>query len=325
MGKTLRALRRNTALFEPLEGRQLFAAALGANLIVNPGAEAGSAASNSTDAFALPGWTKNDGNITAVKYGASGGFPTSSTPGPSNRGKNFFAGGPNGNSAMIQLINVSSQATAIDAKKIHFTLSGWLGGFGTDQDHVTVQTLFLDSSGHAINAKSPAIIGPVTAADRGNDTKLISKSVTDVLPTGTRNVRIGVFFERLDGVYNDAYADNFSFVLTNPSAAANGTVSGSVFKDTNGNGIQSGSTETGLSGWMVYVDSNNDSQYDPGETFTTTNSSGAFTLTLKPGKYTIRVQVRSGFAATTPKTFGFSINLMSGGKITGEKFGMKPV
>ncbi len=172
---------------------------------------------------------------------------------------------------------------------------------------------------------SQAFVGPVTAANRGNKTELLSKSTAGTLPVGTRKVQIQIHFERTDGTYDDAYADNLSFVLTNPTAATTGKVSGTIFKDTNGNGIQSGSTETGLSGWMVYVDANNNSQFDPGETFATTNSSGAFTLTLKPGKYTLRAQVRSGFAETTPKTFAFTVTVAAGGSITGEKFGMKPV
>ncbi len=47
-------------------------------------------------------------------------------------------------------------------------------------------------------------------------------------------------------------------------------------------------------------------------------------LTLKPGKYTIRAQVRSGFAETTPKTFAFTVTVTAGLNVTGEKFGMKP-
>ncbi len=63
-------------------------------------------------------------------------------------------------------------------------------------------------------------------------------------------MQIQIHFQRTDGTYDDAYADNLSFVLTNDTTPATitGTVSGTIFKDTNGNGIQSSSTENGIVG-----------------------------------------------------------------------------
>jgi hypothetical protein len=53
------------------------------NLIVNGNAEAGATAQ---------GWTILIGSIDVVGYNASG-FPTTNSPGPPDRGLNFFAGG----------------------------------------------------------------------------------------------------------------------------------------------------------------------------------------------------------------------------------------
>ncbi len=107
---------------------------------------------------------------TAAKYGASGSWPTSSSPGPSGRGNNFFAGGPaDPESDLFQTIDVSSLATQIDAKKIHFNLSGFLGGSGSQKDNATLFANFMGSS------FSQVFVGPVTAANRGNKTELLSE------------------------------------------------------------------------------------------------------------------------------------------------------
>ena len=67
----------------------------GTNLIVNPGAEAGAGNANG-DAVGegnIPGWS-NSAEFTVVAYGPDFTFPESTSPGPLDRGFNFFAGGP---------------------------------------------------------------------------------------------------------------------------------------------------------------------------------------------------------------------------------------
>jgi hypothetical protein len=67
-------------------------AATSPNLIKNAGAE-GAAGSTNGSVVPVPKWTITTGTtFTAVQYGASGGFPTTSGPGlPTKKGKNFFA------------------------------------------------------------------------------------------------------------------------------------------------------------------------------------------------------------------------------------------
>src|SRR5262249_30611195 len=64
----------------------------GRNLLANGDAEGGTGSDNG-DAMPAPGWMSTDG-LAVVQYGASGGFPDATTPGPDDRGVNFFAGGP---------------------------------------------------------------------------------------------------------------------------------------------------------------------------------------------------------------------------------------
>jgi len=96
--------------------------------------------------------------------------------GPPSPGVNFFAGGENNaSSSASQSINVSSGAAAIDAGTVHFTLSGWLGGYSSQGDNAQLTIEFLNESDSEVGS---AVIGPVTASERDNATKLLSKSTT---------------------------------------------------------------------------------------------------------------------------------------------------
>jgi hypothetical protein len=110
-----------------------------------------------------PGWISTQ-NFTVVVRGAPTGFPTPSDPGPPDRGDNFFAGGPDdGSSSATQLIDVSASALAVDAGCVKYNLTGWLGGFGGQDDNAIVRADFQDAGGGALGS---ALIGPVLAAER---------------------------------------------------------------------------------------------------------------------------------------------------------------
>ena len=96
-----------------------------ANLIVNGDAEAAVGSADGAP-VAAPGWTTT-GEATPLRYGASG-YPTSTDPGPSDRGNNFFAGGRSDSlSTMAQTIDISPYAAAVDGGRVSTTLSGYFG------------------------------------------------------------------------------------------------------------------------------------------------------------------------------------------------------
>jgi len=66
----------------------------GSNLLVDGDAES-AAGSGSGDVVPVPGWTTALGNFTAVTYNPGFGGPDIGSPGPVDRGLNYFAGGPN--------------------------------------------------------------------------------------------------------------------------------------------------------------------------------------------------------------------------------------
>lgn len=187
----------------------------GTNLIVNGNAEGGSASPDGNTVVSIPGWTVT-GNLTVVPYGISGGFPATSDPGPANRGNNFFAGGPNNAaSSATQTINLSGGATQIDAGGVTFTLSGYLGGFQTQNDNAVLTVTFLDGGGNTLGT---ATLGPVLSADRGGATGLLSVLTSGLVPVGTRSAVVVLRATRTNGSYNDGYADNLSLVLGQTAA-----------------------------------------------------------------------------------------------------------
>ncbi len=76
-----------------------------------------------------------------------------------------------------------------------------------------------------------------------------------------------------------------------PDAA---TVTGILFDDQNGNNLKDAG-ETGLFGWTIYNDANNNAALDAGEFKTSTNSSGAYSLAVTAGALHIRHLMNLGF------------------------------
>ncbi len=199
-------------------------AQFGSNLIVNGNAESGPGSASGNDIEPVPGFTTT-GNFTVVQYGAGGGFPTATDPGPTNRGSNFFAGGPSSaSSSAAQLINLLPEANVINAGNATFTLSAFLGGFVGQRDNAILSLSFL---GGANNVLGAAQIGPVTATDRNNATGLLFRSLDGTVPVGAQSVNVTLQMTRIDGDYNDGYADNLSLVLNQsaPVPEASTTVS----------------------------------------------------------------------------------------------------
>jgi hypothetical protein len=105
-------------------------------------------------------------------------------------------------------------------------------------------------------------------------------------------------------------------------------VSGTVYKDTNGNGVKD-SGETGLAGVGLFLDANHNGVYDPNTTerIATTDASGNYTLTAVPvGSYTLQQFLPVGYTQSSPANGGgFPITMTTGALITGKVFGDKPV
>jgi hypothetical protein len=182
------------------------------NLIQDPGAERAKPDSDGGK-VKVPGWKPAKGSqFTAVAYGAAGGFPASSSPGPKHRGKNFFAGGPSGNtSGATQSDSLKADAKLIASGHAKFQLSGWLGGFSSQADHATLTVTWITAKGKALGHTT---IGPVTPTQRHNVTGMLHRSKSGTVPKGAAHAVVTLHMVRVDGEYIDGYADNLSLTIT---------------------------------------------------------------------------------------------------------------
>jgi hypothetical protein len=183
------------------------------NLVVNPGAEASPGAPDNSTIDPPQGWI-TAGELTAVQYGASGGFPTTADGAAVAGGANFFAGGNASESSATQVIDVSQAASEIDAGTVTVTLSALEGGWESQDDYATVTLRYLDAGGQTIDLIS---LAPVTPADRGNTTELLPRSDTGKVPAGTRALRVTIDSVEFQGPYDDGYVDNVSVSLSAPT------------------------------------------------------------------------------------------------------------
>lgn len=165
------------------------------NLIVNGGAEQGTSGWNGFDEYDF---------VQSVSYGNNWVKP--SEPGPADRGAQMFTG-LGARAVAWQSLDLEQLSGAGDS----FKLSGWLGGWQEQGDNAKLFVSFLDLSGQMLGSTE---IGPLSPADRGNQTGLFYREASGLLPTQTATLQFWLTMERLGGGDNDGYADNLSFVLS---------------------------------------------------------------------------------------------------------------
>jgi hypothetical protein len=176
-----------------------------ANLIVNPGAEAGTVGGTPT------GWAATAGIPALEDYATFGGLSTSVSNAVGG-GANYFTGGDNQTvSTLRQIVDVSSYATQIDAGEATANLSGYFGGWLDQDDNATLTAHFLDGSSVEIGSLT---IGGVTATDRNDVTDLLFREGHLLVPVGTKSIELDLTSTRSIANFDDGYADNLSLTLT---------------------------------------------------------------------------------------------------------------
>lgn len=184
--------------------------ALGTNLVFNGDAESMRGFDDATPDQYCSGWEDRDGDgMSVMRYAALSTQPTQS---PAGRGDNFFIGGIIGESTMSQRIDLSEIGPLIASGRVAYDLSGWLGGWGNQDDHSDLLLRFLDDAGDEIS--QVLLQGPL-AAERKNVTTFARREAEGTLPTGTRAVEVALRASR-PGTSgdNDGFADNISLILS---------------------------------------------------------------------------------------------------------------
>jgi hypothetical protein len=287
-----------TARFEALESRRLMSVSLGTNLLSNGNGEADFAANETSP---VPGWQTQ--GIVLARYGDPG-MPQTTSPGPVDRGRLFFAGGRADQPAQAlktfasasQEIDVSSLAADIDAGRIRYDLSAFLGGYGAEQDTMALQVWFRRRN--AQDAET-IVLNSLTADYRSNRTGLFPNFAEGIVRQGTRKITVQLFAARAFGRYIDGYADNISLKLSSTAPSTHGWISGTVFNDVNGNGAHN-TNEKGLAGVTVFVDRNKNGRLDKGELRAKSGMDGSYVIANVPkGMARLRQIVPNTFRATT--------------------------
>ncbi len=203
------------------------------NLLINPGFETADPSGSGYSSVTIPGWTVT-GTPTVISYGTLRNYPSPTAHpipdlpaalgfpqhAPSGGGNNFAGGGPVATSTISQTVNLATSATKIDTGATPYTLSGLLGGYLVDPSAASVQVTFLSAGGAVLGTGT---IGPVTALDRLGITGFQQQDVSGTIPAGTRSAVVTATFADHNpvlGNYNDAFADNLSFTVGDPSAIA---------------------------------------------------------------------------------------------------------
>ena len=186
------------------------------NIIVNGNADAPTGSQKSDFALDMPGWVRS-ANFTIEQYVAMDDLaPTD--PGPADRGAAYFYGGPSNElSTATQDIDLSAAATQIDTGKVTFNFSGWIGGYSSQNDNMTVKAEFRNWAGIALGS---ATLGPVSSADRNGVSSLLQRTQSGGVPVGTRYARITLTSVRTDGGDNDGLGDSISLTLTAPNTSS---------------------------------------------------------------------------------------------------------
>jgi subtilisin family serine protease len=105
----------------------------------------------------------------------------------------------------------------------------------------------------------------------------------------------------LDGITVSGGRLNAYQALVAPVGAK---IQGSKWNDADGDGNWD-SSESALPGWTIYLDANNNSELDEGETSTLTNAQGQYVFPfLTPGTYTVAEVLKPGWTQTTPSSPG---------------------
>lgn len=184
----------------------------------------------------LAGWIKSEGSelsITAKTY-SNASFSSSFIPEGENGNSWLFCGRGNGifsskGSSSYQIIDIPSEATEyIDKGVTEAYISALIGGYESQNDNITINYYFYNNNGNIIKTTK---LGPVYAEERNNQTKLIKKSESLTVPSGTRKIKIEIIAEEQNlGSDVDGYADNISLIIKKEITKPSITLDKSVFE-----------------------------------------------------------------------------------------------
>jgi len=193
-------------------------AVFGVDLLANGNGENGENVATGFEVVSdIPGWTRW-GSVTVVRYASNPGrWPAVSDPGPVVRDAAFLTGGPDDQGdSLHQVVNLSDFAGDIDAGVVRFDLGGYLGGLSSLDDSVLVRLHLLDGSNDLLELRE---LESVTPEDRGNQTGMLLRTASGLLPVGTRSATIAMIFVGTSGHGSWGLVDSIGLSLSSTQVA----------------------------------------------------------------------------------------------------------
>jgi uncharacterized protein (DUF2141 family) len=292
------------ALIQTLEGRTLLAG----NLLINGDFETpniGNGASGqgfttyaTNSAIGTTGWKVTAGSVDVVRNAAGTTYATK----PASGSQCIDLDG-------LQPGTISQNVTTVVGRRyllrLAYTATPFVG------DGAATRTATVSFGGKTVVNLSKAVAGltPQNAGWSYVEYLVVATSTTSAVTIkGTSPGSLGIA------------VDNVSLTEM-PFGTA--SIAGQVFADGNGDGIK-GTDAIGLSGWTVYIDTNNNGKLDTNEISAVTDRFGNYTIgSLAAGSYKLRVVQQTNWKLTTPAPL--SITLTAGQKLTNKLFGEQPI
>jgi hypothetical protein len=199
------------------------------NLLLNGGAEA-PVGSDGSQVVGPTGWMTDGTAFSAVSYDAGGGYPDRGFSDFQAGGNNMFAGSPDaGQPVTFAHQTVTLTGDALDAARTgiaKMSLSGVLGGFGSEDDRMNLSAIVRDKDGSQLQVVT--LLGP-TSADRKATTYFLWRGTSFVVHKRARTIEVYLAATRevTDGANtsrNDGYADNIRLEFGRPRIRAGASI-----------------------------------------------------------------------------------------------------
>lgn len=188
-----------------------------ANLLRNPGAEAGATSAHGWDSVTIPGWRVASGLPTVVPYGTRG-FPSARGHGGRANHRQLFAGGAGGSARLVQWVELRRPGGGAVAAGTPYELSARLGG--SSSSRASVNLAFFSAAGRRLTGRA---LAAVTGTARSSATQLRRRSLRGRLPDGAVRaeiaLRLSTSLSNIDGPsaptvgYDRAVADDLRFTV----------------------------------------------------------------------------------------------------------------